>query len=148
MRDPQQAIRNAYLALLKDAVYTAGPVYAQVYADFVPSTAQRPYVLLSQQTVSDARTGNCPSASCTILVEIVQEYQGGLSKTSEVNDMASLAITALTALGKRPTNELEGFEVTTHYLESSNVLMEERDASVVIRRLMRFRDIVFETVTT
>lgn len=149
MRDPQQAIRNAYLALLKDAVYTEGPVYAQVYADFIPASATMPYVYLSQQTVSDRNTGSCPSAECTILVEVVNEYQGSLAKTSEVNDMAAQVLAALAPLAHRPTNELEGFEVNRHYLESSNTLPPEAsDASVLVRRIMRFRDIVFETVTT
>lgn len=149
MRDPQQAIRNAYLALLKDAVYTVGPVYAQVYADFIPAAATMPYVYLSQQTVADRSTGSCPSAECTILVEVVNEYQGSLARTSEVNDMAALVLEALRPLTQRPTNGLEGFEVTRHYLESSNTLAPEvSDASVLVRRLLRFRDIVFETVTT
>lgn len=149
MKDPQQAIRNAYLSLLENKVFTEGPRYAAVYADFVPSTATRPYVLLSQQTVAEGRTGKrCPSAECTILVEVVWQAQGNIALTSELNTMSAQAIEALEPLAARPTNELEGFEVTEHRLESSNVLDESNGAHVILRRLMRFRDVVFETVTT
>ncbi|GAA4299395.1 hypothetical protein [Nibribacter koreensis] len=146
MRDPQQALRNAYLSLLENQVFIAGPAYAQVYADFVPSTAARPYVLLSQQTVADGRTGNCPSAECTILVEIVWEVQGNLARTSEVNAMAEQAMQALKPLTERPTNVIEGFEVNQHYLEGSNTITEADPTSTRIRRLLRFRDVVFETI--
>ncbi|GAB2539815.1 hypothetical protein [Rufibacter soli] len=146
--DPQQTLRTAYLALLRNQVFTAGPVYAQVYADFIPSNATRPYVFLSQQTVAERNTGSCPSAECTILVEVVQAYQGNLAKTSEVNDMAKQVIKALAPLKTFPGNELEGFKVTSHVLELSTPLTEQENDFIVFRRLLRFRDIVFETVTT
>lgn len=148
MRDPQQALRDAYLTHLENKVSPDGTMYAPIYADFVPSTAARPYVYLSQQTVSDGRTGNCPSAECTILVEIVWEAQGNLAKTSEINTMASQAIAALEALAVRPTNEIEGFEIDRHRLEASTTLTETDGAKTILRRLLRFRDVVYEYANT
>ncbi|MFC6998071.1 hypothetical protein [Rufibacter roseus] len=98
--------------------------------------------------MGDARTGNCPSSDCTILADIVWQAQGNLARTSEVNHIASQVIEALSALNARPTNDLGGFEVNRHYLESSNTLNESNGSHVIIRRLLRFRDLVFETVTT
>jgi hypothetical protein len=113
-----------------------------VYSYFVHSKATRPYILLSQQTVADGRTGNCPSADTTILVEVVTEYEGQAVKASDADRIAKQIIDLTNDFAQ--TGTLDGFEFNRHYLESSNMLNEANGAKLINRRLLRFRDVVFE----
>lgn len=172
MKDPQEAIRTAYFTRLNGAVMldvlngapppeapTGGaldddanifdftPAVAPavpVYSYFVPASATRPYILLSQQTVADGRTGNCPSADTSILVEVVTEYEGQAVRASDADRIASQVIDLLDTF--QAGGSLEGFEFNRHYLESSNMLNEINGARMINRRLLRFRDVVFELV--
>lgn len=121
------------------AVAPAVPVYSY----FVPAAATRPYILLSQQTVADGRTGNCPSADTSILVEVVTEYEGQAVRASDADRIASQIVDLLSVFQTRGSY-LTGFEFNRHYLESSNMLNEINGAKQINRRLLRFRDVVFE----
>lgn len=142
MRDPQEAIRTAYFKRLSGAVTLAG-VPIRVYSYFVTGKAERPYILLSQQTVADGRTGNCPSSDTSILVEVVTEYEGQAVKASDADRIATQIIHLLDEFRIRG-DYMEGFEFNRHYLESSNMLNEVNGAKMINRRLLRFRDVVFE----
>lgn len=142
MKDPQEAIRTAYFTRLSGAVSLDG-VAVRVYSYFVPGNATRPYILLSQQTVADGRTGNCPSADTTILVEVVTEYEGQAVKASDADKIANQIVTLLDVFQHRG-NYMEGWAFTRHIWESSNMLNEINGARQINRRLLRFRDVVFE----
>lgn len=142
MKDPQEAIRTAYFTRLSGAVSLAG-VPVRVYSYFVPAAATRPYILLSQQTVADGRTGNCPSSDTSILVEVVTEYEGQAVRASDADRIASQIVELLSVFQTRGSY-LTGFAFTRHYLESSNMLNEVNGAKQINRRLLRFRDVVFE----
>jgi hypothetical protein len=143
MKDPAQALRDAYFQLLRGAINLNAqvvPVYTAV-----PLAAVKPYIFLSTQTVTEVRGNpNCAMVDCTLLIDIVTEYPANAVKTSEADTIGSQINDRAKYFTFRPGCVIGGgdFDIHTHRLESSYNLQEDNGANLINRRLLRFRDLV------
>lgn len=137
MKDPEQLYRNAYFTALKGGITLNGKV-VPVYSKFVPSTTDRPYICISAVTIGDGGTGGrCQTWDCTILVDIVTEYDNNKLKASEVIGVGAKVLELTGGMDQDIAGE---FQFDSHKLELSQTLTEINEANVIDRRLMRFRN--------
>lgn len=137
MKDPEQLYRNAYFGILNEVIDLNGR-WIPVYSKFVPSTTARPYICISEVTIADGGTGaRCQTWDCTILVDIVTEYDNNKLKASDVIGVGAKVLELTQGMNR----DLGGvFQFDSHRLELSQTLTEINEANVIDRRLMRFRN--------
>ncbi len=145
MKDPEQDLKNAYLAALKGAI-SINQAIVPVFVTVVPSNVPRPYICLSEVTVTDGGTGKkCPSFECTVLVDVVTEYDNWAYKPSEAAAIGAAVMQLSEDIGEKITN---AWQVFSHRLDTSFQLLEDAGSKEVNRRLLRFRDKLFSTDLT
>lgn len=142
MKDPEEALRTAYNVAFTGKIGLKG-VVVPVYVAAVPSTESAPYICISEVTVSasDIIQG-CTNYDCTVLVDVVTEYDNNKITPSDASRIGA----AVMKLSENIDITLDGnWKVAKHQLELSQSLLEENEAKIVHRRLIRFRNRLLHT---
>lgn len=139
MKDTGLAVRTAYYQALEGNVEIEGitvPVY-----DGVPSDAEFPYILLSTQDSIGGRElkdDDCFNTDESILLDIVTGFPGNTGGKKQSDLIANEILQIV-----HPKITIDSKEVRTTFI-SGITLEEQNGAQKIFRRLLRFRNNIFQ----
>lgn len=136
MLDPDEYVRKAYFGLLKGKGFG-------VYDMVLPKPVAIPsvYVLLGTQTsVEYSRTQCSHEWDCTILVEVIGEFENGLANRAAVDAVKRTIINLIDNWTFTQTDiAIPPFKVYNTFVEDAFDDFVATPTKTIVRKLIRFR---------
>lgn len=136
MQSPDKFIRKAYLQLLANI---GCPIYDMVLpkSETIPST----YVLITSQTKRPYEETKCGHEwDCTILLDIIAEFNHGFANRAVADDIETAILTAIdTWTFEQQQISIDPFTVYRTVVDDSHDLSLNTPTKTIVRKLLRFR---------
>lgn len=139
MVSPDKFIRKSYATLLNGV---GCPIYDMV----LPKSNDIPqlYVLISTQTKREYQETKCGHEwDCTILLDIIGNFENGFANRAIVDDVETKILTAIDTWTFNQTDiPIPPFKVYNTMIDDSHDDYLNTPAKTIIRKLLRFRHFI------